>query len=258
MVYAIATVMSNDDASILPPGVAAAWGVRAPATKGPKPGLSLDRIVAAALAVADADGLNAVSMNRVAQELGSSAMSLYRYVGSKDELLTLMVDRALGTIPAPPHDEDWRAGLARWARASAEAMRAHPWSVRVPITGPPLGPNSVAWFENALRTMRDTSLTEVEKASVVLMLSGYARNQVTTMAEVQAHFLDAAASPHAAMRSYADTLRRLTDPQRFPALHALLDAGVFDQADPPEDEFEFGLERILDGIEALMRARTGG
>jgi AcrR family transcriptional regulator len=250
--------MSSDDDNTLPPGVAAAWGVRAPANRGPKPGLSVDRIVAAAIAIADAYGLNALSMNRVAQELGSSAMSLYRYVESKDELLALMVDGALGTIPAPPPDEDWRAGLGRWARATAGAMRAHPWSVQVPITGPPLGPNSVAWFENALYAMRDTSLAAAEKASVVLMLSGYARNQVTTTADVQAHFLDAATTPHAAMRSYADTLRRLTDPQRFPALHALLDAGVFDQADPPEDEFEFGLERILDGIEALMRARTGG
>jgi AcrR family transcriptional regulator len=250
--------MSNDDDNALPPGVAAAWGVRTPATKGPKPGLSLERIVAAAIAVADADGLHAVSMSRVAQELGSSAMSLYRYVESKDELLTLMVDGALGTIPPAPPDEEWRAGLARWAQATAAAMRAHPWSVQVPITGPPLGPNSVAWFESALHAMRDTGLTEVEKASVVLMLSGYARNQVMTMADVQAHFLDAADTPHAAMRSYADTLRQLTDAQRFPALHAVLDAGVFDRADPPEEEFEFGLERILDGIETLVRARAGG
>jgi AcrR family transcriptional regulator len=249
--------MSNDDDTALPPGVAAAWGVRTPATKGPKPGLSLERIVAAAIAVADADGLHAVSMSRVAQELGSSAMSLYRYVESKDELLTLMVDGALGTIPPLPLDEEWRAGLARWARATAAAMRAHPWSVQVPVTGPPLGPNSVAWFEGALHAMRDTGLSEVEKASVVLMLSGYTRNQVMTMADVQAHFLDAAATPHAAMRSYADTLRQLTDAQRFPALHAVLDAGVFDRADPPEEEFEFGLERILDGIEALVRARAG-
>ncbi|MDX6703407.1 MAG: hypothetical protein QOF26_3633 [Baekduia sp.] len=251
-----AETMDDDSESGLPAGIAAAWGVRARVTKGPKPGLGLDRIVAAAIAVADTDGLAAVSMNRVARELGSSAMSLYRYVESKDELLTLMVDTALGTMPPATPGEDWRAGLARWAWWSVEAMRAHPWTTHVPITGPPLGPNSVAWFEDALRCMRDTGLFEAEKASVVMMLSGYVRNHVTLMAQVQAHFLDAAVTPHDAMRSYSDTLRRLTDPDRFPALHAVLDAGVFDHADPPDDEFAFGLERILDGIDALIRARA--
>ena len=76
------------------------------------------------------------------------------------------------------------------------------------------------------------------------------------MGDVQAHFLDAAGTPHDAMRGYRDTLRGLTDADRFPALHALLDAGVFDRADPPDDEFAFGLERILDGVEALIRARA--
>jgi AcrR family transcriptional regulator len=253
-----AAAMDDDSAQQLPPGIAAAWGVRASATKGPKPGLSLDRIVATAVAIADADGLAAVSMNRVANELSSSAMSLYRYVESKDELLTLMVDRALGTVPAAALDDDWRAGLARWARGTVEAMRAHAWATHVPITGPPLGPNSVAWFEDALHCMRDTGLAEAEKASIVMMLSGYARNHVVLMAEVQAHFLGAAATPHDAMRGYGDTLRRLTDADRFPALHAVLDAGVFDRADPPDEEFAFGLERILDGIEALVRARAHG
>ncbi len=247
--------MDDEDRSGLTAGMAAAWGVRSPATKGPKPGLSLEAIVAAGIAVADADGLGAVSMNRVAGELESSAMSLYRYVESKQELLTLMVDAGLGTVPAGPPGESWRAGLARWAWAMVAAMRAHPWAVHVPIAGPPLGPNTVAWFEDALHAMRDTPLREAEKASIVMMLSGYARNQVTTMGDVQAHFLDAAATPHDAMRGYRDTLRGLTDADRFPALHALLDAGVFDRADPPDDEFAFGLERILDGIEALMRGR---
>jgi AcrR family transcriptional regulator len=248
--------MNEDIENGLTAGIAAAWGVRAPATKGPKPGLSLERIVAAGVAVADAEGLAAVSMNRVAKELGSSAMSLYRYIESKDELLTLMVDAAVGTVPAASPDGDWRAGLARWAWGSVATMRAHPWTTQVPITGPPLGPNAIAWFEDALRSMRDTALAEAEKASVVMMLSGYVRNHVIVMAEVQAHFLDAAATPHDAMRGYTDTMRRLTDAHRFPALHAILDAGVFDRADPPDEEFAFGLERILDGIEALMRERV--
>jgi AcrR family transcriptional regulator len=248
--------MDDHDGDGLTAGMAAAWGARAAATKGPKPGLSLDRIVGAGIAIADAEGLAAVSMNRVANELGSSAMSLYRYVESKQELLTLMVDAALGAVPSGAPDEGWRGGLSRWAWAMVAAMRAHPWAVHVAIAGPPLGPNTVAWFEDALHAMRDTALGEAEKASIVMMLSGYARNQVITMGDVQAHFLDAAATPHDAMRGYRDTLRRLTDADRFPALHAMLDAGVFDRADPPDDEFAFGLERILDGIDSLIRARA--
>jgi AcrR family transcriptional regulator len=183
-------------------------------------------------------------------------MSLYRYVESKDDLLTLMVDTALGTVPPAAPGENWRTGLSRWAWGFVEAMRAHPWSTHVAITGPPLAPNSVTWFEDALRSLHDSALAEAEKASVVMMLSGYAQNHVIVVTDVQAHFLEAAATPHQAMRGYGDALRRLTDADRFPALHAVLDAGVFDRADPPDDEFAFGLERILDGIEALMRARA--
>jgi AcrR family transcriptional regulator len=244
--------MSSD----LPSGIAAAWGVRGPVAKGPKPTLSVAAIVAAGVAIADAEGLEAVSMNRVAKDLGAGAMSLYRHVESKDELLTLMVDAALGEVPAAPPDEPWRAGLVRWVAAYVAAMRAHPWSTQVPITGPPLTPNAVAWFDDALRCLRDTGLQEQEKASVVLMVSGYARNHVTLMGDVEAHFLAAAATPDAAMLGYTETLRRLADAERFPALRAVLDAGVFDRADPPDEELAFGLERILDGVEALIGSRA--
>jgi AcrR family transcriptional regulator len=242
------------DGQPLSPGIAAAWGVKPPPAKGPKPGLALERIVATAVVIADAEGLDAVSMNRVAKLLRTGAMSLYRYVESKDELLALMVDAALGGVPPTPAQGGWRARLERWARATVDALRAHPWAVEAPIAGPPLAPNAVAWFEDALSALEGTGLTEAEKPSVILMLSGYATNHVTVMRQVQQGFL--AGSPDAAMRGYADTLRRLAAPDRFPALHAVLEAGVFDRADPPEQELAFGLERILDGIEALISSRS--
>jgi len=106
-------------------------------------------------------------------------------------------------------------------------------------------------MEAALWSVRDTDLPEEEKASVLLMMSGYVRNEATLTAELtSAEFLS-----DEAMRSYSGLLRTLTDPDRFPALYAVLDAGVFDRADPPEKEFGFGLERILDGIEVLVKAR---
>ncbi len=232
----------------IPPSLAAAWGLRERPARGPKPSLSLDRIVQAGVHVASSEGLAAVSMARVAQELGASTMSLYRYVAAKEELLTLMVDAALGPPSAPEPDEGWRVGLVRWTRAYHERLSAHPWAVRIPISGPPTTPNQVAWMERALWVMRDTGLSEEDKASVLLLLSGYVRNEATLAAELTvAGFID-----DEAMIGWSRLLRTVTDPDRFPALHALLDSGVFDRADPPEKEFTFGLERILDGIEALI------
>src|SRR5437773_485762 len=94
----------------LPPGIEAAWGLHRPPSRGPKPALSLDRIVRAAIGLADARGLDAVSMGRVAAALGAGTMALYRYVRTKDELLVLMVDAACSDTPAPRRpDESWRA-----------------------------------------------------------------------------------------------------------------------------------------------------
>jgi hypothetical protein len=121
--------------------------------------------------------------------------------------------------------------------------------VRVPIAGPPTTPNQVAWLEDGLRSLRDTGLSEDEKASVVLLLSGYVRNEATLTAELTA----AGFISDEAMASYSRLLATLTDRERFPALHAVLGAGVFDAADPPEKEFAFGLERILDGVDTHIR-----
>src|SRR3954447_24555502 len=124
----------------IPASIRAAWGVHERPARGPKPGLTLDRIVHAAIAVADAEGLDAVSMGRVASELGSSPMSLYRYVGAKNELLALMVDTAMGT-PAPvPQTMGWREGVAAWSTAVLTAYLRQPWLVRVPIPAPPITP----------------------------------------------------------------------------------------------------------------------
>ena len=246
MLYTV-TVTSQDDPG-MPTSLIAAWGLRERPSRGPKPGLNLARIVEAGVHVASTEGLAAVSMARVAQELGTSTMSLYRYVAAKDELLTLMVDAALGPPPEPDPEQDWRAGLSRWAWGYHERLSAHPWAVRVPITGPPSTPNQVAWMERALWCLRATGLSEEDKASVLLLLSGYVRNDATLTVELTA----AGFISDETMLGYSRRLATLTDPDRFPALHALLGAGVFDRADPPEKEFGFGLDRILDGIEALI------
>jgi AcrR family transcriptional regulator len=238
----------------LPASLRAAWGRGDRPTRGPKPALSLERIVEAAVRVADAEGLAGVSMARVAEELGASTMSLYRYVAAKDELTALMVDAAWGPPPPGEAGEAWRAALTRWAWSFRDRARHHPWGLRVPISGPPLTPNAVAWFESGLAALRDASLSEEEKASVVLLLSGYVRNEAALVADLDA----ARVTNDEAMAGYARLLGELTDPTDFPAVHALLAAGVFDHADHPDKEFAFGLTRILDGVEVLIAGRGPG
>src|SRR6266700_4694844 len=248
--------MDDDSGAAVPASIAAAWGLRARPGKGPKPGLSLERIVAAAIRIAAADGLAAVSMSRVAVDLGVSTMSLYRYVSAKDELVSLMVDTAYGAPPAAATPEQgWRDALSRWAWAMRASLQRHPWVVRIPLSGLPIMPNEVAWFEQGLAGLQDSGLTEAEKASVIMLVSGYVRNLATTEADIASAIRASGATPDEWMSSYPGMLAELTDPVRFPALAKFIAAGVFDVYDDPDDEFTFGLERILDGIGALVRRR---
>jgi AcrR family transcriptional regulator len=230
----------------LPASLAAAWGRPAPRGRGPKPGLSLERIVAAGVRVAATEGLAAVSMSRVAAELGASTMALYRYVAAKDELLALMVDAALGPPPGASEQDGWRAGLEHWAWAYHDRLRRHEWVVRIPIAAPAVTPNLTAWLDDGLRALGETPLSEEDKLSALLLLSGFVRNEATLVADMSAQT--------EIMVPWARLLRELTDQERFPALRQALASGAFDQDDDPDDEFVWGLERILDGIAALVKS----
>jgi AcrR family transcriptional regulator len=189
--------MAGPEQSPIPPSIELAWGLRETGSRGPKRGLTLTAIVEAGIAVAVAEGIESVSMARVARELGVGTMSLYRYVNSKDELLTLMVDTGLGPPPADLRAgaSGWREGLTRWAHSVRAAYRGHPWSLKVPITAPPLGPNNVAWMEAALSSLRDTPLSEPEKLSTLLLVSGFVRNDSTLNADIAAGAADSTSPP---------------------------------------------------------------
>lgn len=241
----------NDVDTGLPRSIAAAWGLGERPGRGPKPGLSLERIVDAAIRVADRDGLDAVSMSRVAKELGASTMALYRYVDAKDELLQLMVDAVYGPPPAPTADgEPVREALRRWAWGVLRVYRAHPWVLRVPITGPPITPNAVTWFESGLQSLRNTAMSEDEKMETVLLVSVFVRGIETALLEVRAAFLESASTEQEAMSGYGRALARLIEGRDFPALQRAIASGVIDADDDPNEEFVFGLERVLDGIDA--------
>jgi AcrR family transcriptional regulator len=237
----------------LPASIEIAWGLRDRPSKGPKPGLSLERIVGAAVRIAASEGLAAVSMGKVAAELGVGTMSLYRYVGAKDELLVLMAEAAFATPPPPPTPgEGWREGLSRWAWRLFEVMRANAWVLRMPITGPPATPNQLAWLESGLVALRGSGLSESAKMSVMLLLVGFVRAEATVSTEIGVAYAARGETEQQGAAAYGRLLARLVTPERYPAITAAMAAGVATEEDSPERRFEFGLTRLLDGIESLV------
>ena len=229
----------------IPRAVRALWqSADEPPRRGPKPALSLAAIAEAGIAIADADGLDGVSMAAVAKRLGFSSMALYRYVDAKETLLALMVDAAYGPPPRI-RARTWRPALTAWATAMLDGLRAHPWVVHV-RTGPPLTPNAIAWMDLGLEVLAGAGIGYQPAASALLVVDGYVRNHVTME---QMYAGDSAVQ-------WGPALRTLLGPEQFLAVQAGLDAGVFDD-DPgddvfPADQFGFGLGLVLDGIARLV------
>ncbi|MFE3445291.1 TetR/AcrR family transcriptional regulator [Nocardia sp. NPDC059180] len=232
---------------VLPKSVELMWGLEQPGGRGPKRGLSLDQILEAAITVGDAEGYAALSMNRVARELGFTAMSLYRYVDSKATLVEMVLDRVVGLPPEIEPGGSWRVGLTVWARTEYEVLGRHPWTLDIPLGSPPLGPNNMAWLETGLGTMRDLPVPEGVKLQLVMNMSLYVMGR-RRMARDIAAGVDSDAD-------FTEPLRQLLDPQRFPALLSALANRAFDEEDIDWDaaDFEFGLERLLDGFESFLR-----
>jgi AcrR family transcriptional regulator len=209
--------------------------------------MSVPAIAEAAVALADEEGLDAVSMSSVAKRLGFTAMSLYRYVDTKDDLLQVMLDAAYGPAdPAPDPDAGWRAATAGWAHALLARCLAHPWVVDVRMSSPPLTPNSVAWMDVGLRGLAGTGLPPQQVASSLLMVDNYVRGHVRLLREF---------SPEG-LAAWSTRLRSVVDPEALPAVWQALQADAFDDepaADPlgPSDDFGFGLEIVLGGIQQL-------
>lgn len=204
-------------------------------------GLTRDRIVGAAIELADVDGLGALSMARLAERLGCGTMSLYRHVANKDELVVLMLSAAPGPPPALD-PANWSAALTDWAVALWQAYHRHPWILHTAAAGPPLDPGQLAWLDAGLGTLSATRLAEREKLAAVMAILHYVRGAAAI--DIEAGRVD--------WPDYPDLLRRLLDPDRFPALAAALQDGVFDRMDADPDsafaDFRAGLGQLLDGI----------
>ncbi|MFE4638310.1 TetR/AcrR family transcriptional regulator [Streptomyces sp. NPDC056773] len=242
----------------LPASLEMAWGLRERPGKGPRPTLTLQRIVDAAVALAAGEGMDAVSMGRVAKELGVSTMSLYRYVTAKEELYILMADAGVGTPPDPAGGAGagWRELLAEWAYAQRTVLMANSWILRIPITGAPVSPNQLAWMERGLAAMAGTALRESEKISAIILIGGLVRNEATMAADMMDAIIKAGLTPDQVMGQYLRTLRLMTGPDTHPAVTRLMESDAFTGSDEPDFQFRFGLDRILDGLAALISERS--
>jgi AcrR family transcriptional regulator len=225
------------------------WGTKPPPTRGRKPGMTVPGIVAAAIRVADADGLGALSMRRVADELGVGTMSLYRYLPGKTELCELMLDTVMGEDGLPQPDPDgWRASLAAFARRSLAGYRRHPWLLEASVSRGLMGPNQTAVLDALLRTISGIGLGNGRMMAVVGLVISYVRGQARQLAENVRAEQRSGVSDEQFWRDFAPLLDEHLDARRFPALAAVWrDDGL-----GWEDEFEFGLERVLDGIEVFV------
>ena len=241
----------------LPASVSAAWGLKEGTARRRPLGLSLERIVGAGIRVATSEGLAALSMNRVARELGAAPMSLYRHLTAKDELLAHMVDAVFAEVPpAPEPGQSWRSGLARLGLGTSRGAAPPPVAGPHPDRRPSADAEPGALVRARRRLPARYAVAEAEKPSTLLLVNGFVRNQATLEADLMIAARASGTSPEAVGAGYGALLARLTDADRFPAIHALLAARVFSSDGAIEDDFQFGLDRILDGIDVLVRARA--
>jgi AcrR family transcriptional regulator len=232
-----------------PTALSLLWSGEEPLRRGPKRAMSLTTIVEAAIAIADEGGLQAVSMSAVAKRLGFTPMSLYRYITSKDDLLLLMVDAAYG----PPPDSlrglpNWREVSRTWAVEIYRRYQVHPWVLDVPIKGPPVTPSQLLWLERFIEGMVPSGLRDDEMLSSALMLSAFVMAQARFQRDIAT-----GAEGSEANRQFTELASILEERGMYPRVAAMIRKGMFsDNDDEGGFEFEFGLDRILDGLQALI------
>ncbi|MFD3652431.1 TetR/AcrR family transcriptional regulator [Streptomyces sp. NPDC058620] len=230
------------------------WGTGDRPSRGPKPGLTLDRIVSTAVAVADAEGLAALSMRRLSTELGTGTMSLYRYVPGKAELLDLMLDRVLGEPLAADTrvPTDWRAAIDVMARTYLAGLRAHPWLLKVNQARAVLGPSALRGLDTALAGLRGMGLRDPELIGVIITVNSFVEGLARTQSDATEAARQTGLSDAAFWESQRPYLERAMLSGEYPQMAQLSD----DAFGSEFDHFEFGLARLIDGFEALTERRS--
>ena len=212
------------------------WTARSKPTRGPKPTLTLDQIADAAIAIADAEGLAAVSMQRVAADLGYTKMSLYRYLPGKTELVAAMLERGMAEKP-DLSGKQWRDALTTWSELLLAKFAQHAWTVEAAAGPRPIGPNELGWMDAALAVLPD-GLTGAERLDAVATLAGHVRMLAAQNGQAERELI---ATMGIVLREHAE---------KFPAVvAAVTDVG---RHGGQEQAFQFGLSRILDGLAAYL------
>ena len=225
------------------------------ASRGPHPSLTHERIARAAIAIADDEGIESVSMRKVAARLGAGTMSLYRYVDGKDDLIDLMIDEVYGEAQCEPHSGNWRADLARIASDIRRVTLRHPWlaSVLYPTARPTFGPNLLRVIEHALAAVDGIGLD----------IDGMLDMWMTVNDFVQGYVMAELAEQEATRRTnltlaqwrarITPYVRRIVESGRYPLFtRVVLDAEDFPD---PDVTFERRLGYVLDGLPANRAQR---
>ncbi|WP_329382125.1 TetR/AcrR family transcriptional regulator C-terminal domain-containing protein [Streptomyces sp. NBC_01716] len=218
----------------------------------PGEGLSRERVVRAAISIADAEGLGALSMRRVASEFGTSTMALYRHVPSKGELVRLMSEAVFAGAPAGPEPAGWRPRLSREVRWLWIQYERHPWLARAMagLTRPMASPHAMSYTERALGTLRGLGLTPDAVIHIHLSLLGYAQGVAMAVELESQARQDTGLTAEQWMAANETRLDSVQLTGRYPVLSTLFGDEEFDLE--LGTLFEFGLERMLDGVESLI------
>jgi AcrR family transcriptional regulator len=218
---------------------------------GPKPAYSRAQITEAAIRIADAEGLEAATMRRIAAEIGAGAMSLYRYVPSRDDLIELMADRLMGEIDVTGMPSgDWRADLTRYADGMRGMWLRHPWIATVHRALPSFGPNQLLLIERGMGAL-DSHVSIDQNLGLMAMLNGYieaaVRDEISWAEEVRRSGL----SESEWMARSSPRIHQLVHSGEYPIFTKI----VMEARQPHlsrDDQFRYGLERILDCIAAAL------
>lgn len=236
----------TDEPAQLPPGLALSWGVQPIQRRGPKPALTVEQIVATGIEFGDSQGFEAISLQKIAAQLGVTTNAMYRYVSSKDELIVLVADKAWGS---PPEyivaASGWRAGARAWVKAQVDRYAERPWLLDVPIRGAPVTPNLLHWLETLLQVMSETGLSQHDALGCAVLFDGYTRSYANLARQLGAS--DSTPVESAAVGAFLVPRMQAAGYEQLVALYTNQE-----YEDTLDDDLDFGLARILDGIQSLI------
>ncbi|GII97435.1 TetR/AcrR family transcriptional regulator [Sinosporangium siamense] len=229
--------------------------------RGPRQGLTVDAVVETATRVADAEGFDAVTMRRLAQDLGVAPMTLYTYVPGKAELLDLMVDAAYLAMPrTDTAGRPWRERVTAVAEENRALAERHPWVVAASTSRPPLGPGLMAKYEHELSALDGLGLEDAQMDAALSYVLTFVQANARHAVDARAARGESAMDDEEWWRRTGPLLARVIDEETYPlAVRVGAAAGAAQSsAHDPGYAYTFGLERVLDGLAALIESTHGG